>query len=84
MKIAVFGATGRIGRHVLEQGLRRGHLMTAFTRRPQELADVQGLQAVVHGDGRDLSKVRDAVQGQDCIIAILSSAGLSQVPLSPR
>lgn len=76
MKIAVFGATGRIGRHVLAQGMHRGHLMTAFTRRPQELTNVQGLQTVVHGDGRDLSKVRDAVRGQDCIIAILSSAGL--------
>jgi uncharacterized protein YbjT (DUF2867 family) len=32
MNIAVFGATGRTGRHVLEQGLRRGHLMTAFTQ----------------------------------------------------
>lgn len=76
MKIAVFGATGRTGRHVLEQGLRRGHLMTAFTRRPQELTSVQGLQAVVHGDGRNLSQVRDAVRGQDCIISIISSPGL--------
>ncbi len=63
MKIAVFGATGRTGRHVLEQGLRRGHLMTAFTRRPQELTNVQGLQAVVPGDGRNLSEVRNAVLG---------------------
>ena len=76
MKIAVFGATGRTGRHVLEQGIRRGHLMTAFTRRPQELTSVQGLQAVVHGDGRNLSEVQDAVCGQDCIISIISSAGL--------
>ncbi|MDQ2714073.1 MAG: NAD(P)H-binding protein [Chloroflexota bacterium] len=75
MKIAVFGATGRTGRHVLEQGVRRSHLMTAFTRRPQELTGVQGLQAVVHGDGRNLSEVRDAVRGQDCIIAIISSPG---------
>lgn len=41
MKIAVFGATGRTGRHVLEQGMHRGHLMTAFTRRPLELASVR-------------------------------------------
>jgi putative NADH-flavin reductase len=76
MKIAVFGATGRTGRHVLDQGIHRGHQMTAFTRRPQELMGIQGLQAVVHGDGRNLSKVRDAVRGQDCIISILSSPGL--------
>ncbi len=76
MKITVFGATGRTGRHVLEQGIQRNHLMTAFTRRPQELTSVQGLQDIVHGDGRDLSGVRDAVRGQDCIISILSSPGL--------
>jgi putative NADH-flavin reductase len=76
MKIAVFGATGRTGRHVLEQGLHHGHRMTAFTRRPQELTSVQGLQAVVHGDGRDLAKVREAVDGQDCVIAVVSSPGL--------
>ncbi len=76
MKITVFGATGRTGRHVLEQGIHRGHLITAFTRRPQELAGVQGLQDIVHGDGRDLARVRDAVRGQDCIISILSTPGL--------
>ncbi len=76
MKIAVFGATGRTGRHVLEQGIRSGHLITAFTRRPQELTGMQALQAIVHGDGHNLSEVRDAVRGQDCIIAIVSSPGL--------
>lgn len=76
MKIAVFGATGRTGRHVLDQAVRRGHLMTAFTRRPQELTNVQGLQAIVHGDRRNLSDVLRAMQGQDCIISILSSQGL--------
>ncbi len=76
MNITVFGATGRTGQLVLEQGIRRGHLMTAFTRRPQELTGVQSLEAVVHGDGLNLSHVREAVRGQDCIISILSSPGL--------
>lgn len=78
MNIAIFGATGRTGRLVLEQGLRRGHVMTAFTRRSQALMDVQGLHAVVHGDGRNLTQVREAVRGQECIISILSSPGLGQ------
>jgi putative NADH-flavin reductase len=76
MNIAVFGATGRTGRHALEQGIRRGHQITAFTRRPATLEGVQGLHAVVQGDGRNLPHVREAVRGQDCIIAILSSMGL--------
>lgn len=32
MKLLVIGASGRTGRHVLDQGLRRGHAITAFTR----------------------------------------------------
>jgi len=76
MNMVVFGATGRTGRYVLDQGLRRGHQMTAFTRRPQELTDVQGLHAVVHGDGCNVSDVLSAVRGQECIISILSAPGL--------
>jgi putative NADH-flavin reductase len=74
MNLTVFGATGRLGRHVLEQGLRRGHKLTAFTRRPQALADPAALAAVVAGDGRDRQAVRRAIDGADGVIAIVASA----------
>lgn len=32
MKLIIFGATGTVGRHVVEQALRQGHEVTAFTR----------------------------------------------------
>lgn len=73
MKIAVIGSTGRTGRLLLAEGLRRGHSMTAFTRRPEELEEVAGLQAIVHGDGRILDNVRQAVQGQDIVISIVNA-----------
>jgi len=76
LRIAVIGSTGRTGRLVLDEGLRRGHAMTAFTRRPEELAAVRGLAAVVSGDGRNLADVRRAVHGQDVVISIVSSEGL--------
>jgi len=49
--------------------------MTAFTRRPQELAGVRGPAAVIHGDGRSLDDIRRAVRGQDAVISIVSSEG---------
>src|SRR2546427_2679174 len=52
--IVVIGSTGRTGRLVLAEGLRRGHSMTAFTRRPDGLAGIRGLRSVVRGDGRNL------------------------------
>src|SRR2546426_11523391 len=76
VKIAVVGSTGRTGRLVLNEGLRRGFAMTAFTRRPANLAGVPGLAAVVSGDARNLEDVRRAVHGQDAVISIVSSEGL--------
>jgi uncharacterized protein YbjT (DUF2867 family) len=35
MRITVFGATGRTGRHLLAAGLRRDHQLTAFTAAPK-------------------------------------------------
>ena len=78
MKIAIVGSTGRTGRHLLEQGLKRGHTITAFTRRPQELQGVQGLETVVHGDGLKLEDVRRTVQGQDAVISIAGSEDVTR------
>jgi putative NADH-flavin reductase len=73
MRITVFGATGRTGRHLLAEGLRRGHQVTAFTRRPDALADPAALAAVVVGDARDPEAVRKAVDGTDAVISTISA-----------
>jgi len=75
MNIAVIGSTGRTGRLVIEEGIRRQHAMTAFTRRPDALVDIQGLRAVVQGDGRNLEDIRRAVRGQDAVISIVAPEG---------
>jgi len=76
MKIAVVGSTGRTGRLVLDEGLRRGYAMTAFTRRPANLAGVRGLSKVVSGDAGNPEDVRRAVHGQDAIVSIVSTEGV--------
>lgn len=73
----MIGSTGRTGRLVLDEGIRRGHSMTAFTRRPTTLAGVHGLRSVVRGDGRSLDNLRRAVRGQDAVISIVVSEGRS-------
>ena len=73
--IAVIGSTGRTGRLVLNEGVLRGHSMTAFTRRPDTLAEVNGLKSVVRGDGRNLEDMRRAMRGQDAVISIVVSKG---------
>jgi putative NADH-flavin reductase len=76
MKIMVIGATGRTGRHLLEDGVRHGHAITAFARRPEALADVPGLTAVIAGDGLNLDDVRRAVRGQDAVIVGVGDAAI--------
>jgi putative NADH-flavin reductase len=78
MKIAVIGSTGRTGRLVVTEGVRRGHSITAFSRRPEALSGVSGLQAVVRGDGRNLEDIRRAVRGQDAVISIVSFEGFGR------
>jgi putative NADH-flavin reductase len=74
MKLTVVGATGRTARHVLAEGGRRGHQLTALTRRPQALEDPAALAAVVQGDGRDPHTVRKAIDGADAVISTVPGA----------
>ncbi len=74
MKITVIGSTGATGRHVLTQGLHRGHEITAFTRRPAALQGVSGLAEITSGDGRDHNAVRKALTDRDAVIAIIGAS----------
>jgi putative NADH-flavin reductase len=76
LKITVIGSTSRTGLHILEQGVKRGHEMIAFTRRPQKLENISGLSGVVTGDGLNLSDVRKAIDKQDAIIVIVGDSNI--------
>ncbi|MFC5815789.1 MULTISPECIES: NAD(P)-dependent oxidoreductase [Nonomuraea] len=78
MRLLVIGATGRTGAHVLEQGVARGHEVTAFTRKPELLKGREGLRAVVTGDATDLPTVREAVAGQDAVISAVGTSGIAR------
>ena len=49
MKLLVFGATGTIGRQVVDQALAEGHEITAFTRNSSRLEDLDPRLQVVQG-----------------------------------
>jgi putative NADH-flavin reductase len=76
MNILVIGSNGRTGLHVLEQGLRRGHVITAFTRRPETLARFTDRLTIVQGDGRAIGDLRRAVPGHD---AVVMAVGMSDI-----
>ncbi len=41
LNIVVYGATGKVGSHVVREALDRGHRVTAVSRNPQKVDDVK-------------------------------------------
>ncbi|NTU72471.1 MAG: NAD(P)H-binding protein [Coriobacteriia bacterium] len=74
MKLIVFGATGRTGRHVVEKALGHGHAVTAFTHSTPLAVSHANLSAV-SGDARDFESVSAAVAGHTAVAFALSGAG---------
>jgi len=73
MKLLIFGATGGVGRQVVEQALEQGHTVTAFARNPGKLDIEHPHLKVFQGDVLDFPTVEQAVQGQDAVVCTLGS-----------
>lgn len=73
MKLVIFGATGSVGRQVVEQALAEGHLVTAFARNPDKLAIEHPNLKFVRGNVLDLAAVEQAVRDQDAVVCTLGS-----------
>mgnify|MGYP001074141044 CR=1 FL=1 len=68
MKIAVIGATGFVGAHVVAEALARGHTVGAIARHPEKLADAAGLTRIA-GDVLDADSVARLVEGYDYVVS---------------
>ncbi|MER5795818.1 NAD(P)H-binding protein [Streptomyces sp. NPDC001980] len=68
-KIALFGATGTIGSRILDEALRRGHMVTAVVRDPAKLTRHDPNMTVVTGDVLDPESVAEAAKGQGVVIS---------------
>jgi putative NADH-flavin reductase len=71
MKLAILGATGKTGRHLLEQALAQGHAVTVLARNPDKLAQRHDRLNVIQGDIRDAAKVAQAVAGAEAVLSVL-------------
>ncbi|MCI2422362.1 NAD(P)H-binding protein [Saccharopolyspora sp. K220] len=71
MRVTVFGATGGIGRLVVQQLLDDGHQVTALVRTPAKLTLTYPNLTVVIGQLSDRDAVQQAVTGADAVISAL-------------
>ena len=74
LDIVIYGATGEIGRHVVQEALDRNHRVTAVSRNPANVTMQHENLAVVKGDLLDIESITATVTGQD--IVILSVRGV--------
>jgi len=79
MRIAVIGATGQTGRRVSEQGLARGHHMTALARRPEAVTLRDKNLVIAQADVLEADQLTAALTGAEAIVSTLG-AGASRAP----
>lgn len=71
MKVFIFGASGMVGQALVKEALQRGHQVTAAARAISKAALPAGVK-VVPADAASESEVREAVAGNDAVIAAIS------------
>lgn len=68
LRILVYGATGKIGTHVVNEALQRGHYVTAVSRDPSRIVQQHENLSAVAGDLLDLQSIELLVEDKDVII----------------
>jgi hypothetical protein len=71
MKLLILGATGKVGRLIVEQALAQGHTVVAFVRDPSKLAITNPHLSFAVGDAREAAQIVAAMHGCDAIISAL-------------
>ena len=78
MKILLLGATGRTGKLVIEEALKRGHKISAIARNPEKLKDYQ--IDITQGTPYDFETVEKAFSGCEAVINTLNVSRKSDNP----
>lgn len=74
LDIVIYGATGEVGSHVVQEALDRGHRVRAVSRNPDQVELQHENLSVVKGDLLDPASIADIITGQD--IVVLSVRGV--------
>lgn len=82
MKIAVFGASGNIGRIFSELALKEGHLLNLYIRKTTGLPVSPNVK-VVTGELTDFDKIKEAISGTDAVVSLLGPAIKRNYPGTP-
>ncbi len=71
MKLLILGATGHIGRELVDLALARGHVVTAYVRTPKKLERHDRGLIIKQGDALEVERLTEALLGQDAVVSAL-------------
>ncbi|HZQ06479.1 MAG TPA: SDR family oxidoreductase [Anaerolineae bacterium] len=71
MKLALFGATGKTGKYLVEQALAEGNYVTVLVRNPSKLSVQHPHLTVVPGDVGNVAAVEQTIAGAEAVISVL-------------
>lgn len=73
MKLAVFGATGRVGQKVIELALQKGWEVRALVRDPLKANGISSEAVKIVGDVKNREDVQNTLKGCDLVFSGLST-----------
>lgn len=69
MRLLVLGATGGIGKYLLEYATARGHEVTAFARSPQKITLKSEKLRAIPGDPLNADQLTQVLRGHDAVLS---------------
>lgn len=78
MRIAVFGATGGLGREIVKQALASGYEVVAYVRNPSKLTVEDTHLTIIKGELSDLESIRSSLKGANAVLSGLGPRGGSK------
>jgi len=79
MRLVVLGATGGIGKYLLEYATARGHEVTAFARSPRKVVLKSEKLRVIPGDPLNVDQLVQVLAGQDAVLSAFGPSTLRRV-----
>jgi len=73
MKLIIFGATGSVGKQVVNQALKKGHQVTAFVRDAARVSVEHENLRIATGNAMDAASVESAIQGHDAVLVSIGA-----------
>lgn len=78
MRIAILGASGRLGRRLVRKALDAGHRVVAFVRFPIFLRFSSRALTIIRGDFKDESAIERALSDAEAVMTVLGAdAGIA-------